>query len=157
MNLAEVFVESRLIPELQATTKDDAIRELLGVLQRTRKVPKARVPEVLKALLRREDLGSTSIGRGVGVPHVKHPAVSRIVGAFGRSTAGIDYQAVDGEPVHLVFLLISPADAGAGHLNALKRISALAKDGDLPRFLLRADGVAGITEIMCEADESLTV
>jgi len=102
-------------------------------------------------------MGSTGIGGGVGVPHVKRPCVDRIRGVFGRSLSGIDFQALDGAPVDLVFLLVSPPEAQGPYLKALKKISAMASDADFGRFLRQADTVDEVVELMEEADERLDI
>jgi mannitol/fructose-specific phosphotransferase system IIA component (Ntr-type) len=153
MKLADIFVESSVVVSIKGVTKSEAIRELAGALRRTRRIPKEHEETIVRALEQREALGSTGIGRGVGVPHIKHPSVARIVGAFGRSESGIEYQALDGDPVFLVFLLVSPVDATTEHLEALRRIAALAKDADLRRFLRGIRTAAEATDLMREADE----
>lgn len=157
MNLAKLFVADTIVPELSAGTKQEAIEKLVGVLQQKRRITKAQAPTIRKAIERREEMGSTGIGHGVGVPHVKQAAVTKMVGAFGRSVEGIDFQALDGAPVHLVFLIVSPSEEVKDHLNALRKISSLAKDEDLRRFLRNAESAAEIAELMAEADERLQI
>ena len=153
MKLSDVFLETTTVPRLEATTKSEAMAELVEVLRRTRRLSRPVADEVLTALERREEMGSTGIGRGIGIPHVKHASVKRIVGAFGRSVQGVEFQALDAAPVYLVFLLVSPQDDVTDHLHLLRKISALAQDADLRRFLRNAQSAAEIAEIMQEAGE----
>jgi len=157
MKLGDIFTEETMVVDLKAVTKAEALQELVTVLQKTRRLTKANAPEVLKALERRETVGSTGIGRGVGVPHVKHPSAAKLMGALGRSARGIEFQALDGAPVHLVFLLISPPDMVQDHLHALKKISAIAAHEDFRRFLRNARSAKEMAELMLEADERLQV
>jgi len=153
MKLADIFVPDTIVPELDARTKLESIEELVGVLRTTRRITKASAPLIRSAIDRREEMGSTGIGRGIGVPHIKQAAVKKIVGAFGRSSQGIEFQALDGGPVHLVFLIVSPEAEVENHLNALRKISSLANDEDMRRFLRNAESVEEIADLMAEADE----
>lgn len=157
MNLADIFVKETIAPELQAKTKPEAIEELVALLQKTRRIAKANAPAIRQAVERREEMGSTGIGHGVGVPHVKQGAVRKIVGAFGRSSHGIEYHALDGAPVYLVFLIVSPQEEVRSHLEALRKISSLAKDEDIRRFLRNAKSADEIAELMAEADERFRI
>jgi PTS system fructose-specific IIA component/PTS system nitrogen regulatory IIA component len=102
--------------------------------------------------MKREELGSTGIGKGVAVPHTKHDCIKKITGTIARSTHGVDFNALDGEPVHLFFLLLSPNDSAGSHLAALERISTVIRDNDFRRFMREADGKVGIIEILREVD-----
>jgi PTS system fructose-specific IIA component/PTS system nitrogen regulatory IIA component len=102
---------------------EETIGALVDALAATGHVPKESASDVTGAFIRREQLGSTAIGGGYAVPHVKHPAISDLVGAVGYSPDGIDFRAIDGELVQLVFLLMSPPNQPGEHLRALERIS----------------------------------
>ena len=93
---------------------------------------------IVKAILKREELGSTGIGRGVAVPHTKHPSVDRLVGTVAVSSQGVDFASLDGEVVHLFFLLVSPPDRPGDHLRALENISRQLRDDTFCRFLKQA-------------------
>lgn len=157
MNLAGIFTRETVIPELKSTTKPEAIAEMVEALRAAGVVAKNQVESLTAALMRREEMGSTGIGGGVGVPHVKHDAVDGIRGVFGRSEEGIEFQALDGAPVHLVFLLVSAPDVVGPHLKALRRISAMSADGDFRRFLRQAGDLNEVLELMREADERLQI
>jgi PTS system fructose-specific IIA component/PTS system nitrogen regulatory IIA component len=102
--------------------------------------------------MKREDLGSTGIGRGVAVPHTKHPSVSRLVGTVAVSPKGIEFESLDGEPVQLFFLLVSPPDRPGDHLRALENISRQLRDESFCRQLKSATGPADIQRLLAEAD-----
>ena len=111
---------------LKARNKRDALAELAGVFAKG----KIRVdPEaMLHVLLEREKLGSTGIGDGIAIPHGKIAGLDEMVVAFGRSREGIDFEAMDGKPVHLFFLLMAPENSAGQHLKALAKISRMLKD-----------------------------
>lgn len=157
MKLAGVFTSETVIPRLRSGTKPEAIAEMVGALRQAGFVAKNQVESLTTALLRREEMGSTGIGGGVGVPHVKHAALDEIRGVFGRSEEGIEFQALDGAPVDLVFLLVSPPDTVEPNLKALRKISAMASDADFRRFLRRAKTAEEIVDLMREADERIQV
>ena len=102
--------------------------------------------------MKREDLGSTGIGRGVAVPHTKHPSVSRLVGTVAVSHSGVDFESLDGEPVQLFFLLVSPPDRPGDHLRALENISRQLRDETFCRQLKSAKGPIDIQHLLEEAD-----
>jgi PTS system nitrogen regulatory IIA component len=102
----------------------------------------------------REELGSTGIGSGVAVPHAKHDAITDLVCAFGRSKKGINFDALDGEPVYVVFLLLSSKSASGAHLEALAFISRLVRDDKYVRFLRDAKDIRDIRDLLSEADQT---
>ena len=126
MKLVEILKPEAVIPELRATTKADALNELARTLAAVHsEIDAARLVEVL---LEREELGSTAIGEGIAIPHGKLAGVGNVVAAFGRSTGGIDFDSLDGNPTRLFVLLVAPEDSAGVHLKALARVSRLLKD-----------------------------
>ena len=123
------FVSSEAIrAQLAAEDKEGVIREMIGALLEAGKISAGEVESIVKAIMKREELGSTGIGRGVAVPHTKHPSVQRLVGTVAVSSEGIDFNSLDGEKVQLFFLLISPPDRPGDHLRALgKHLAAVAR------------------------------
>jgi PTS system fructose-specific IIA component/PTS system nitrogen regulatory IIA component len=111
-------------------------------------------PGIVEAILKREELGSTGIGRGVAVPHTKHPSVQRLVGTVAVSTEGIDFNSLDGERVQLFFLLISPPDRPGDHLRALENISRQLRDDTFCKFLKQAKSADDIRQLLDEADNN---
>ena len=153
MRLCDIISEKAVLTDLAATDKDGVIRELVDVLVKSGSVTETARKKVVAALMAREELGSTGIGQGIAVPHAKHESVEGLVGAFGRSKAGIEFDALDGEPVHLVFLLLSNRNASGSHLEALAHISRILRDDVFCRFLRRADTRDQALDLLREADE----
>ncbi len=112
-----------IVPNLVAATKSEAIRALVKSLIIAEQISRNAEDGVAAALLRREELGSTGIGRGIAIPHAKHPVVESVVAAIGRIPIGVDFESLDGEPVHLMVLVLSPPDKPGDHLRAVERIS----------------------------------
>ncbi|HKD35510.1 MAG TPA: PTS sugar transporter subunit IIA [Pirellulales bacterium] len=127
------IVREAVVPQLSATNRDEAIRELVTSLVKTGAVRPDAQDAILAALLKREGLGSTGIGNGVAVPHAKCEAVDRVIGTMGWSKAGIDFGAIDQKAVYLVILVVFPPDHAGAYLRALEEISRELRD--LPRPL----------------------
>jgi mannitol/fructose-specific phosphotransferase system IIA component (Ntr-type) len=123
MKFADFICGDAIRAQLAATDKEGAIREMVEGLAKAGKVASDEAESIVKAILKREELGSTGIGRGVAVPHTKHPSVDRLVGTVAVSNLGVDFASLDGEVVHLFFLLVSPPDRPGDHLRALENIS----------------------------------
>jgi len=137
--------------DLKSSTKQEAIAELCQLLQTNTKITDA--PTVVDSLMQREKLGSTGIGQGVAIPHGKSPAAQALVGALGISRRGVNFEALDGEPVHLIFLLVAPPDSAGAHLKALARISRLLKDKFFRQALRDAKSLEEIQKVIQEEDE----
>jgi PTS system fructose-specific IIA component/PTS system nitrogen regulatory IIA component len=149
------FVSTQAIrAELTAEDKPGVIRELAEALKEAGKIAGNDVDSVVKAVMKREELGSTGIGRGVAVPHTKHPSVDRLVGTVGVSSLGVDFDSLDGEKVQLFFLLISPPDRPGDHLRALENISRQLRDETFCRFLKQAKSAEDIRQLLDEADNN---
>lgn len=155
MKLADFIHRGTIIDRLQATDKEASMRELVESVREAHKGANLKVKEVVDALMKREKLGSTGIGNGVAVPHAKLEKIDTILGAFGRAPEGIDFNAVDGEPVHLIFLVISPFDKADAHIQALQKIFQAVKKINFCKFLRQAKGVKDIVELFHEIDEEL--
>ena len=150
MKLVDILVEERIIPELKAGTKGEALDEMTGVLVAAHpEIDRQRLRRVLEE---REQLGSTAIGGGIAIPHGKLPGLDRVIAAFARSPAGIDFESVDGAPTKLFFLLVAPEDSSGMHLKALARISRLLKEQTVRERLLACDERAELFRIMREED-----
>jgi nitrogen PTS system EIIA component len=157
MRLSEFFPKDSILPELTATRKEEAIREMVRQLGANDTLSKAQTAVVEKAILRREELGSTGIGKGVAVPHAKVAGVKGVIGVFGRSTRGVEFDALDGQPVHLIFALVSSPDTVEPHLEALRKVTAMLKDDDFRAFLRRAKDKAELTDLLREAEDRLII
>lgn len=126
MHLADLISPEAVIPSLRAKTKKQLLQELAA---RAARLTGLQERYVFDTLLQRERLGSTGLGEGIAIPHGKFAGLKRIVGIFARLAAPVEFDAVDGEPVDIVFLLLAPEGAGADHLKALARISRLLREG----------------------------
>lgn len=138
MRMSQFIVRDAIVPALGATTREGVIRELVQSLHDARRLPAADLDDVVRAVLRREQLGSTGIGRGVAIPHSRHPAVDQLVGAIGLAPAGVPFDAVDNEPVTVFVLLISPQDQPGNHLRALENVVQTFRRDDLLAALKQA-------------------
>jgi len=156
VKLADLIDPAAIIDQLAATSKEEAFREMIASLAAAGKVEKKNTGELIGALVAREGLGSTGIGGGLAVPHAKHDSVKDLVVTFGRSRKGIEFDALDGEPVYLVFLLLSSKEAIGQHLEALAYISKLLRGELTCRLLREAKDRAGIVAVLKEADRKLT-
>ena len=132
MKLADFIVKDAIVPELQATDRDGVIRELVTSLAAAKAIAASDVDVIVKAIVDREKTGSTGFGKGVAVPHVKHPAVKKRMGAVGRSTVGVDFAALDQSPVYSVIMLLSPPNSPDGHLQAMEKDFQKPAGGHVP-------------------------
>lgn len=139
---------------MDSNTKEGVIEELVQALVQSEAVDPEQSESIVKAIMQREELGSTGIGRGVAVPHTKHASVERLVGTVGVSSEGVDFDSLDGEKVQLVFLLISPPDRPGDHLRALENITRQLRDDTLCRFLKQSKTAADIQQLLEEADNN---
>ena len=151
MKITELLKETFILGELQAQTKREALAEMVGLFR----VGQGRIdPEaMLQVLLEREKLGSTGIGDGIAIPHGKLGGLAEMVVAFGRSRRGIDFEAMDGRPVHLFFLLMAPENSAGLHLKALAKISRMLKDASFRQRLLAAEGPADLYRVIAQKDD----
>ncbi len=156
MKLIDFIDEDTVLGDLKSTDKESVIREMVEVLCNLKKIDESDINDVMDALLRREKVGSTGIGKGVAVPHTKHKCVTKITGAFARSLQGVEFDALDGEPVYLFFLLISPHDSTDLHLSALEKISMAIRNPDFRNFIKDASDKSEIVDILKEVDEVKT-
>lgn len=122
------LIRDAIVPALIATTKDGAIRELVGTLQAAGYFRPTAVDAVVEEILRRERLGSTGIGRSVAIPHSRFEGVPRLIGALGLSKAGIPFDSIDGQDVRMVFLFVSRPDQPGPQLHALETIVRVSED-----------------------------
>src|SRR5215212_4461039 len=135
MKLRDFIVTGAIVPELAAVDRDGVIRELVTSLAAAGALPEDAVNEVVAALIKREQNGSTGFGKGVAVPHVKHPKVKQMIGAIGRSANGIDFAALDKQPVYTVVLLLSPENNPQQHRAAMNVIFTSRQDDTFRRFM----------------------
>jgi PTS system nitrogen regulatory IIA component len=128
MSLTDLIAPNAVIPVLKADSKKQAIQELAARAAQLTGHSERMIAEIL---LQREKLGSTGVGNGIAIPHGKLPKLGKLFGMFARLERPIDFEALDGQPVDLIFLLLAPETAGADHLKALARIARLLRDPDV--------------------------
>ena len=149
------FIEARAIrAALQAEDKEGVVKELIAALAEAGGIKAEDQKGIISAVMKREELGSTGIGRGVAVPHTKHASVERLIGTVGLSRDGVDFNSLDGEKVQIFFLLVSPPDRPGDHLRALENISRQLRDDTFCRFLRQAKTVEEIKQLLDEADNN---
>ena len=153
MKLKDFIVTDAIISELAATERDAALRELATALAKAEALPATAIEEIVAALIKREQNGSTGFGKGVAVPHVKHPAVKRMAGTIGRSVSGIEFAALDHQPVFTIFLLLSPENQPQQHLQAMNIVFSNLQKDIFRRFLRQSATREAIVELLDEADQ----
>ena len=153
MKIADVICAKAIIPRLKAVKRDDVIREIVDILDKAGKIGKDNAAEIAKAVIKRENEASTGIGKGVAVPHIKHKAVKKAVAAIGVSATGIDFSALDKQPVYTVILLISPTE-GDQHLQAMEAIFGQLQNDNFRKFLKQSETVEQIKELLAEAGQN---
>lgn len=127
MDLSDLIEAPAILPVLKANSKKQLLQLLAEKAAGITGIPER---EIFDTILQRERLGSTGVGNGIAIPHGKLPGVKRITGVFARLETPVDFEALDDQPVDLVFLLLAPESAGADHLKALSRIARMLRDGD---------------------------
>jgi len=152
MRMSDFVVRDAIIPELPATNKEGVIREMVEALRAAGQFRGADLEDIIRAILKREFLGSTGIGRGVAIPHTKHNSVERLIGTVALSNKGIAFDSLDGEPVHVFVLLISPQDRPGDHLRALENVSRSLRDDNFVRALRAATTREEIIALLDRAD-----
>lgn len=150
MKIVEFLNEKAVCASLKSEKKEDVIRELADYLVKAEGIKNKE--ELIKVLLNRESLGSTGIGQGVGIPHGKTGVVKKLSAAFGISRKGVNFDALDGEPVYIFFLLAAPEDSAGPHLKALARISRLLKDKYFRESLKQMTDEKAILKLLKEED-----
>ena len=153
MKLRDFIVAEAVVPELSASDRDGVIRELVTSLSKAGALPGEAVDDVVAALVKREMNGSTGFGKGVAVPHVKHAKVKKMAGTVGRSVNGVDFAALDHQPVYSVVLLLSPENQPQQHLQAMNIIFSNLQRDMFRRFLRQSTTREAIVELLDEADQ----
>ncbi|QDT01405.1 PTS sugar transporter subunit IIA [Adhaeretor mobilis] len=152
MNFVDFICRDAIRTNIEATAKEEVIRAMATSLKEAGKIGEDQFDGIVEAILKREELGSTGIGRGVAVPHTKHPSVTELVGTVAVSEEGVEFDSLDGEKVHLLFLLISPPDRPGDHLRALENISRQLRDDTFCSFLKQTKEADDVWQLLEEAD-----
>jgi PTS system nitrogen regulatory IIA component len=151
MKILDLLSMDSIVPELKGRTKKQVLEELIDAVKQNK--PSIDRDQLMRVLLERERLGSTGIGDGIAIPHGKLRDIDDLVLSFGRSTEGIDFESMDGKPVHLFFLLVAPETCAGIHLRALARIARLLKNGTVRKRLAKVDSREDIFSIIQQEDE----
>ena len=138
---------------LKSKDKDSVIKELVDLIVKTGKVRPKDKDSLAKIIRDRESLGSTGIGQGIGIPHGKSQVVKELIGVCGISKDGLNFDSLDGEPVHIFFLLLAPHQSAGPHLKALARISRLLKDKYFRDMLKNAQTEKNLINIISKEDQ----
>lgn len=153
MKFSEFVCTEAISAEMLAGDKEGVIREMTQALLDAGQIAQNDYESIVDAMLRREELGSTGIGRGVAIPHTKHPSVDRTIATVGVSRNGIDFASLDGKSVYVFFLLISPSDRPDYHLRALETTARQLRIESFCRFLRQAKSVEEIKQVLDDSDD----
>jgi len=154
MKLCDFVVSTSIIPDLRVSSKEEAIRAMVSALRSSGSISADDESGIVAAILKREELGSTGIGRGVAVPHTKHPSVDKLIAAIALSSGGVDFASLDGEPVYIMFLLVSPPDRPGDHLRGLENISRHLRNDNFCKFLRQSKTSEAVWDLLKEADNN---
>lgn len=145
MDLSDLVAPEGVIASLKATSKKQALQMLAG---KAAELTGQAERDIFSTLLERERLGSTGVGHGVAIPHGKLPGLDRVVGLFARANTPLDYEALDDQPVDLLFVLLAPEGSGADHLKALARIARVLRDETMAEKIRSTDHASGIYSVL---------
>jgi len=154
MKVVDFLSPGAVIPALAGVGKAEVLAEMATFLAGQQQGQHAIDAQVLRRVLEeREQLASTAIGDGIAIPHGKLDNIDRMIGALGRSPAGLAFDSIDGKPTHIVFMLIAPSNSAGAHLKALARLSRLFRDVDFRQRLLAAEDGAAMYRTVVEEDD----
>jgi len=152
MKITDIFREEHIVERLQSKTKGDVLAELSNMVLHGDS--RLRHEAVVNTLLEREKLGSTGIGDGIAIPHGKIANLDKLIVSFGRSIEGVEFDAMDGKPAHLFFLLLAPENTTGQHLKALAKISKMLKDNAFRKMLMEAKSKNELYTIIADKDDA---
>ena len=153
MKIMDILARDAVILNLGVGTKREALIEMSAALAKVE--PQIEADRLLEVLLEREALQSTGIGEGVAIPHGKMAGLDRLVASFARSPEGIDFESIDGQPTHHLFLLVVPEHSGGQYLKALARISRFFRDAAFRQQLIDAETLEDVVRAIEEEDSKL--
>ena len=151
MRILDILPKIAIVPDLEGRTKRLVLEELIEAMRRVK--PELDRERLMPVLLERERLGSTGIGDGIAIPHGKLKDLDQLLLSFGKSNLGVDFESMDGKPVHLLFLLVAPENCTGIHLRALARIARLLKNAPVRKRLLGANTQDEIYAVITQEDE----
>jgi len=155
MKILDFLCPDAVTGDLKATTKKELIEEMVALMVEAGAFEKKHKAKIIDVLMARESLGSTAIGQGIAIPHGKTDCVDKLVAGLGVSKKGLDFDALDGEPAYIFFLLTAPVDSAGPHLKALARVSRLLKDKYFRESLKAAKNTKEIIELVSREDAQL--
>ena len=153
MKFQDFICFDAIVPRLESGDRDGVIGELVAALEQCGNLSESESKQVRRALIKRENEASTGMGKGVAIPHVKHKSVDRVIGAVGQSAIGIDFAALDKQPVYSVILLVSPVGDSEQHLKAMEKVFKHLQQEKFRKFLRQSETVEEIKDLLMEADE----
>ncbi len=151
MEITDLISPDSIIPNLRASSKKQALQELA---KKAAEISGEHERTVFEVLMERERLGTTGVGNGIAIPHGKIPSLDKLYGVFARIEDPVDFQAIDDQPVDLVFLLLAPEDAGADHLKALARVSRLLREASTCEKLRGTDNRESLFALLSDTTEN---
>jgi nitrogen PTS system EIIA component len=151
MEIADLITPSRVVAQLRATNKKQALQDLA---KRAAVMTGIQERAIYDVLIERERLGSTGIGMGIGIPHGRLPGLDKLCGIFARLDRPVPFDAIDDQPVDLIFLLLAPEGAGADHLKALARVSRLLRDRTVCEKLRGTDNADALYALLIDRTPS---
>jgi len=153
MHLMDFIRTEAILSDLKAESARDAVDEMVGALVKAKAIAASERRKVVDAIMKREKKGTTGFGNGVAIPHAKHEGVDGVIGMLARSAAGVEFAALDGQPAHLFFLLLSNPEKPEDHLKAMEHIFRSIKNDNLRRFMCQATTREELVDLLREADE----
>jgi len=154
VKLADILRESSVLADIKGVTKREILFEMVETLRKAKLIDD--VDSVVEIIMERESLGSTGIGDGVAIPHGKMKKLNTILCVAGRSKEGVNFDAVDRQPVHIFFLVLAPEDSASLHLKVLSRISKILRDQSFRNKILKLSDAHEIYTNIIEADDKLS-
>lgn len=153
IKISSIINTKSIIPDLASPKKDDVIAELVKKLVTAGRLAKNKEGSVIRAIREREKLGTTGLGRGIAIPHARLPDVDKLVGALGRCPEGVDFKALDGEPIHIVCLFVVPSEPTDIAYGLMSRMAYLCRNDHFGPFILQAKNVGAIHEVLVDSEE----
>ncbi len=157
MRLIDFILEESITGELREKTKTGVLSEIVRSIVEAGCLDPGAADSVVEALLAREEIGSTGIGQGIAIPHAKHPAVRRLLGAYGHTSAGIDFGALDHQPVRSIFMILWPDGVIGPHLEAIAQVSRALKTGNMLERLKLTSDRKEIVDLFAAADRQTEI
>lgn len=150
LRMSQVVVSTAYTPLTAEADKRAVITALAGALLAAKRIPESALPTVIEEAMKREMVGSTGIGHGIAIPHCRTPLVNEIICSYGHCREGLDFDSLDGEPVHSVFLLLTPPDRKEQHLQLMKGFAGLIRKEHFCEFLHEVGSARALLDLLIE-------